>query len=342
MKKKRLTTVLGVVLALFVVAGLIGIMIHNNKSSGPSDFVIEDGVLTKYTGDAAYVSIPKDVRSIASFVFYNHTEIERVKMADTVTNIGQGAFYGCTNLKNLSLSKGLTYIDDGAFGECDSLESFEIPASVQFIIEGAFYGSDSIMQFTVSPDNAAFTSVDGVLYTKDMSIILAYPAGRVETEYTVSDSVSYIAAWAFHCAENLQNVTLPASVAKIGEEAFYASGLTQLSLPAALTELGTGVFFECTALTQLEIPQGVTVIPTRALSGCTALQSVTLPEGLTEISQMAFSDCPALETVNIPSSLTDISENSFQGCANLTLVCGEGSFIVDFAEAMGIAYTIQE
>ncbi len=342
MKKKRFATVLSIVLALFIVIGAIGIFVYNSKSSGPSDFVIEDGVLTKYTGDAAYVSIPKDVRSIASFVFHNHTEIERVKMSDTVTNIGQGAFYGCTNLKSLSLSKGLTYIDDGAFGECDSLESFEIPDSVQFIIEGAFYGSDSITQFTVSPDNESFTSVDGVLYTKNMSAILAYPAGRPDTAYTVADSVSYVAAWAFHCAKNLQTINLPESVTSIGEEAFYACGLTQITLPAALTELGTGVFFSCEALTSVEIPQGVTAVPARAFSGCTALKSAVLPESLTEIGQMAFSNCSALETVNIPASLTDINENSFENCTQLTLTCKEGSFIVEFAEKLGIAYTISK
>ncbi len=342
MKKKRLVTVLGVILALIIAAGIIGVIIYNSKSSGPSDFVIEDGVLTEYTGDAAYVSIPKDVRSIASFVFYNHTEIERVKMSDTVTNIGQGAFYGCTNLKDLTLSESLTYIDDGAFGECDSLESFTVPDSVQFIIEGAFYGSDSITEFSVSSENVAFTSVDGVLYTKDLSAIVAYPAGRTDSDYTISDGVNYIAAWAFHCAKNLQTVTIPDTVTSIGEEAFYASGLTQIDLPDALTELGTGVFFECTALTQIEIPQGVTVLPTRAFSSCSALKSAVLPEGLTEISQMAFSDCSALETVNIPASLTDINENSFQNCTQLTLSCKEGSFVIDFAEELGIAYTIVE
>lgn len=342
MKKKRFATVVSILLVLIIVAGAIGIFVHNSKSSGPSDFVIEDGVLTKYTGDAAYVAIPKDVRSIASFVFHNHTEIERVKMADTVTNIGQGAFYGCTNLKNLSLSKGLTYIDDGAFGECDSLENFEIPASVQFIIEGAFYGSDSITQFSVSPDNQSFVSVDGVLYTKDMSAIVAYPAGRTDTAYTVAENAGYVAAWAFHCAKNLQTVNLPESVTAIGEEAFYASGLTQVSLPAALTEIGTSAFSFCEALKSVEIKEGLTVIPTKAFSDCAALESVSLPKGLTGIGQMAFSNCPALKTVSIPSTLTDINENSFENCPQLTLSCEEGSFIAEYAEKLGIAYTINE
>ncbi len=64
-----------------------------------SDFVVENGVLTAYTGTASSVVIPGNVKSIGSSVFEGNKNIISVSYPNQVTSIGARAFYGCTNLK---------------------------------------------------------------------------------------------------------------------------------------------------------------------------------------------------------------------------------------------------
>lgn len=340
MKTKRILCC--ILAAVLILSGLAMLSACGANSSRSADFVIEDGVLTKYTGSAAHVSIPKSVTSIGSFVFFNHTEIESVKMTDNVTQIGQAAFYGCTNLKKLTLSKAVSYIDDGAFGECDSLTSFTIPASVQFVIEGAFYGSDGLTAFTVEDGNASFDAVDGVLYTKLHDALVAYPAAKADSTCTVDEAATYIASWAFFGAKNLTAVNLPDTLEKIGQEAFYNCGLTSLTLPSALTEIGSGAFQGCAGIPEVEIPAGMIEVPSRCFGDCTGLKNVVLPDGIIGLAQYAFDGCTDLESINIPESLTGIFDTCFQGCGKLTLYCAPGSPIIEYAEANGIAYKTVE
>ena len=215
------------------------------------------------------------------------------------------------------------------------------PATVQFIIEGAFYGSDNLKSFAVDKDSENFASSDGVLFTKDMGALVAYPAGREESSYTVPDSVNYIASWAFHCAGNLKEIDLPDGLVRIGEEAFFESGITGIELPDSLQEIGTGAFSSCEGLTDVVLPDGVTEVAAKLFFECVNLKSAVLSDDLTGIGMYSFAGCRQLESVNIGSALTDIAENSFTGCDKLTISGEEGSMIQQFAEAMGIAFKAQ-
>ena len=87
--------------------------------------------------------------------------------------------------------------------------------------------------------NASFRSVDGVLFSKDGKTILAFPAGREETEYTTPDSVTGIGATAFAGRNNLAEVTIGDSVTRIGAGAFHCcQNLTTVSIGDSVTEIG--------------------------------------------------------------------------------------------------------
>ena len=107
----------------------------------------------------------------------------------------------------------------------------------------------------------------------------------------------------------------------IGYCAFWGcSGLTSVTIPSSVTEIGPFAFSDCRSLTSVTIPSSITKIGSSTFSGCSGLTSVTIPSSVTEIGSSAFSDCRGLTSVTVPSSVTKIGDNAFSGCSGLTSV----------------------
>ncbi|WP_301331571.1 leucine-rich repeat domain-containing protein, partial [Segatella copri] len=94
---------------------------------------------------------------------------------------------------------------------------------------------------------------------------------------------------------------------KLGHYIFYGcSGLTSLTIPSSVTEIGVDAFNGCWKLTSLTIPSGVTSIGYSAFWGCSGLTSLTIPSSVTSIGNYAFNGCSGLTSLTIPSSVTSI------------------------------------
>ncbi len=134
--------------------------------------------------------------------------------------------------------------------------------------------------------------------------------------YTSND---VIGKCAFKGCSGLTSLTLPAGITEIGDEAFeYCSGLTSLTLPDGITEIGSSAFFGCSGLTSLTLPAGITEISSYAFKGCSGLTSLTLPAGITSIGDDAFYGCSGLTSLNLPAGITTIGGSAFEGCSGLT------------------------
>ena len=106
---------------------------------------------------------------------------------------------------------------------------------------------------------------------------------------------------------------------KLGDFAFEGcSGLTSLTLPSGVTEIGWGAFDGCKGLISLTIPSSVTSIGKYAFSGCSGLTSLTIPSSVTSIGEEAFLGCSGLTSLTIPSGVTSIGGGTFEGCSGLT------------------------
>lgn len=139
------------------------------------------------------------------------------------------------------------------------METVSIPSTVTSIGKLAFNGAKTLTAINVNAENQAFKSIDSVLYTYDMSTLVAYPAGKTDTSFAVPAEVKVIAQNAFAYAANLQTITLPDGLTSIGDGAFsYCSALTTVNIPAGVTSLGKSVFRDCSALTGLELSETVT------------------------------------------------------------------------------------
>ena len=134
--------------------------------------------------------------------------------------------------------------------------------------------------------------------------------------YTSND---VIGKCAFKGCSGLTSLTFPAGITEIGDEAFeYCSGLTSLTLPDGITEIGSSAFFGCSGLTSLTLPAGITSIGDDAFYGCSGLTSITIPNGVTQIDKNAFRDCTGLTSLTLPANIKRIGESAFYGCSGLT------------------------
>ncbi|WP_400233890.1 leucine-rich repeat domain-containing protein [Methanomethylophilus alvi] len=289
--------------------------------------VIGDGVTSigSYTfyecSSLASVVIPDSVTSIGNYAFYRCTSLASVTIPDSVTSIDSSAFSGCSSLASITIPDSVTSIGNEAFYGCSSLVSVTIPDSVTSIGGDVFSGCSSLTSIIVSEGNEAYRSVDGVLFSKDMKMLVQCLAGKSDDSYIIPDSVTSIGGGAFSGCSSLVSVTIPDSVTSIGQSAFFGCfSLVSVTIPDSVTSIGQFAFYECSSLASVTIPDSVTSIGSDAFFGCSSLTSITIPDGVTSIGGWAFYRCTSLASVVIGNGVTSIGDYAFYRCTSLASI----------------------
>ena len=174
----------------------------------------------------AEVTIGNSVTSIGNSAFGSCASLTSITIPNSVTSIGNWAFDNCTSLASVIILNNVTRIGAGAFTGCISIPNINIPGSVTSIEAGAFSGCASLTAIHVAEDNSAYSDLLGVLYTKNKTSLIAYPAG-ISGEFTIPNSVTNIEENAFGDCSLLTEVTIPKNVTRIGDSAF--EGCTMLA-----------------------------------------------------------------------------------------------------------------
>jgi len=140
------------------------------------------------------------------------SEVTHEDITYTVTGIGYDAFFYCTQLEKVTIPSSVTYIEVWAFGYCENLSdigelpselrsigdyafcytsigSVTIPATVESIGATSFEACKKLTTLTVAEGNEYYTAVDNVLFDKNMTTLLQYPAGLEAEYYKVPESV---------------------------------------------------------------------------------------------------------------------------------------------------------
>ena len=243
------------------------------------------------------------------------TRIKTLIIDEGVTSIGDRAFQDCRNLSNVKLPNSLTLIYNDAFSNCTSLASVIIPDSVTSIGDDAFEGCISLKSIEISDNNKNYSSVDGVLFNKDKSVLVIYPAGKTDSVYSIPNSVTSIGNSAFSECTNLSNVTIPDSVISIGDFAFSNStSLRSVTIPDSVTIIGVSAFYDCKNLINVTLPNSITSIDYSVFSDCTSITNITIPDSVTSIGDSAFEGCTSLTSITIPNSVTSIGNDAFYSC----------------------------
>lgn len=295
-------------------------------------------VLWEETGTMEVVSFLENAEAVP---FWDMPEgISSVQIADGITDIPDSAFWGCETLVDVALPQTLRTIGKGAFGQCVNLTRINIPEGVTSIGDSAFLMCGSLTRLTipdsvtsiegnpfrhlaaeilVSPQNPAISMMDGVVFNKDGTRLIACPSNKAGA-YAIPQGVLEIGTHAFENCNDLTDVTIPASVASIVGNPF---DFAQLELKLAPENpdfsLIDGVLFDQTGTKLLVYPCG------------RPGDTYEVPEGTVEIGEFAFAGCQQLSAVTIPESVTVIGSNSFWNCENLRLYVWDGSYAQRYA-----------
>ena len=293
--------------------------------------VIEEGITRignqafENAGNLISVTLPKTVTRIGDDAFGFCGSLPMVTIPAGVTHIGNSAFTYCSNLAMATLPFALQEIGENAFAQCHKLTSVAIPAGLKTIGAGAFAGCSNVSAITVEAKNANYVVMDGVLFNKEKTALVQYPAGRVATSYVIPKEVTSLGGSAFNGAKNLTAVTIPAGVTEIGIEAFVnCSRLTSITIPATVKTIGANVFGYCHELAEIKVEAANTAYTSAdgvlfdkakktliKYPGGRSATTYTIPAGVTNIDAEAFENTLQLTSVTIPTSVKKIGEGAF-------------------------------
>ena len=164
------------------------------------------------------MTISKNITTIYDYTFENCFALKTISIPSNVTSIGKYAFAGCA-FESITLPNVLELIDISAFNSCDHIKTNNVPASVTSIGQAAFANCDLLETITVDSNNPNYVSVDGMLYSKDLTTVLSVPANW-QKEFVLLDSVTTIGDYAFLGNINLKTYTIPTHVTTLGDSAF--------------------------------------------------------------------------------------------------------------------------
>ncbi len=203
------------------------------------------------------------------------------------------------NLKEVeSKIEGVYMIPREAFSGRNTLIKCVLPDKLERIEGGAFSG----------------TSLTGtVLLPEGLKYVSGFNNTKI-TNVQFPSTLEEIGSWAFSSCKSLMcEMSLPASLKKIGDSAFEYSAIKgSLALPEGLEYIGSSAFQYCYGLTgSLTIPSGIKIVNSGSFSGCGFTGNLTLPMGLIEIQSVAFSGTKFKGELNIPSTVTTIGGNAF-------------------------------
>ena len=244
----------------------------------------------------------------------------------------------CENLKEINILNGVKSIGDRTFSECGKLETVNISGSVKKISVYSFIFCNAIKNITVDSDNEYYSSEDGVLFNKDKTELIKYPAGNDRISYSVPEGVTSIMFKAFAGSQLLENVTLPDSLEDIADYAFsecskiesviipknvvmaenafpYCENLKKIIVNDDNKSLISkdGVLFNHDVTELIQYPNGITQ------------KSYTIPETVKIIKENAFSDNKYLEKVNLFNNIEEIEGDAFGDESKLSDVYFSGS-----------------
>jgi len=339
-------------------------------------------------GKLRKIYFPSRMNNISNQMFWNCTTLEDIHVAEGNENyvsidgmlfmkLRDGLRLECVPVKKLGsyfeIPQEATYIARRAINHCYTLKTVVLHENIKkqsavlssdgtdYIYEAVNYFATcyNLKEIIVDEKNTDFTSENGVLYTKDKKILVAFPAAFESSEYSVPDGVEKIGWEAFYHCRDLVCVTTPSSLREIGRQAFSGClalkeivlkeglkrieglafeecrGLAKATLPASVETLGADVFLYCDLLNekQEETPETLFVREERAdgtvyitrVMGIETLEKLVIPEEIagkkvTGMDIQLLYEAERLKELWLPSGIEELYGEMFINCNALEAI----------------------
>ena len=320
------------------------------------------------------ITLPEGVTTIGNMAFFGCSTLSFVSIPESVTNIESSAFAYCRGLTSITIPESVEFIYDNFLYYCDSLTSVTImnkkpisvtkttltdllyinirnttlyvPVGCKAAYEAAEYWKEFKEIVELKPKDIDFvdaevkrlcvanwdTDGDGELSYDEAAAVTSlkdvFKGNQIirsfeELQYfkgLVNNNEKSLTDYAFKDCIGLTSITMPKNITNIGNFAFYGcTGLASITIPDSVTSIDPFVFYNCSGLTSITIPEGVTSIGDYTFYGCSGLTSITLPEGVTSIGNFAFQRC-GLTSITLPRGVTTIGNCAFYECSTLSSV----------------------
>ena len=247
----------------------------------------------------------EDFSIIGSTLLKINTEKEELIIPDVVKKIDKEAFKQSTAalFNSVVLPEGMEELQGRIFDNCRIVKNIRISSTVKAVDSETFQGGykssfglktsidviSKLENIIVDEKNKSYKDVDGVLFSKDGRILVAYPTARTAREYALPRGVEEIAPFAFWGNTSLEKIIMPDSVCTICKRAFEATvNLNEVILSRSLVHISEAAFWGCENLKDIELPDTLETIGYGAFLRSLNEAVVKLPAGLKEISAYAF------------------------------------------------------
>ena len=257
-------------------------------------------------GEMPGVEIPAGVLLVGELAFYKCDGLTNVQLPQSIANVADGAFASCARLASISvesnnpayeavdgalLVKGggefvqcpggrtgtyavpatVTNIRAFAFAGCKGLANVWIPGSAIAMGADPFEECFNLASIEVDPSNPIFASMDGVVYSKELHVLVRYPPGK-PGPCVLPDSVNDIADYAFSCCAGLSHVTLGNAVTNVGARAFLnCENLNTAVLGSGVVHIGALAFMGCFNLREIYFAGNAPSLEYRITTGLTTV-----------------------------------------------------------------------
>jgi len=273
------------------------------------------------------------------------TSFDELQFFTGLTSIASYAFYNCSNLTSITIPSNVTIIAYDAFYSCEGLSSIIIPNSVTSIGAGAFGGFSKLVSVKVERDEPlmitkeTFSNRTNAVLHVPLGTKAAYQAAEGWQDFgaieeiggATTDNIQFadakvkaicVANWDTDHDGELSKQEA-AAVTSIGEVFSWKSEITsfdELQYFTGLTAIEDNAFAGCDGLTSITLPNTVTSLGTYAFSGCDGLTSFVIPSSVTTLNDAVFNYCVGLTSIIIPKSVTRMGFNPLNGCSALTSI----------------------
>lgn len=290
------------------------------------------------------VTLDPKTTALREYVFAGFEFMEEIVFPSSITSISNQAFQDCTNLKEIDLSEVKT-VQFKAFLNCTSLEKITFGKALREIGREAFSNCTGIKEFSVSEENNYFSNDrNGVLFNKDKTELLIYPAGSQTESYTVPSSVKTIKSYSFSNCANLRKIVIPDGVETIESYAFEkAQALSDITIGDTVSFIGNFAFYKSyyyndkanwdngflyignnliLANTKVIPSECVLYSKTRLIAQDAFLKSeitsLYMHDNVRYINDNAFRSNVLLAKIRFSNNLAEIGSTAFCGCEALT------------------------